>query len=120
MELPHFYVLNGNASTQSHPYAITRAHERVGGGGINPTSTAGCDDCRLGTDVDDLAGFHAKGNHADNYTILIFDHVYREPFVQERGVGLYIGLIERVQQCVARTVSGSTCSRRLTTLTKIL
>jgi hypothetical protein len=51
---------------------------------------------------------------------LILHHVYREPLVQKRGVGLYIGLVERVQQRVTRSVSGSTCSCRLTTLTKIL
>ena len=107
MELPHLDVLHRDVGAQRHANAIARADVRIGGRCVDAPCSARGKHRGLGFHVDRFTGLHADGDHPDHGAVLVAHQVHCEPLIQEYGLGLQVGLIQRVQQRVA----GSVCSR---------
>src|SRR5690606_9844899 len=98
VELPHFHVLLRHTGTQCHADTVTGVDQGVGSRGIDTACTTGGQYGGLGADVDGFAGFQTDGDHADKGAVLVLHQVNRVPLVEEGGVVLDVGLIQRVQQ----------------------
>ena len=97
MKLPHLHILGWDARPQGHAHAIARINVGIGGGGINPSSAAGCKHGRLRFYVNRLASLNANGNNTGDRPILVFYQVYGEPFIKKDGLILNVVLIQRMQ-----------------------
>ena len=116
VELPELHVLQRQAGTRRHAHAVAGIDEGIGRGGKNTPGTTGREQGGLGFQHHHFAGFHFQRNDAQDIAILIADQVDCHPFDEEMGLGAHIALIQRMQQCVAGTVSrGASALYRLFT-----
>ncbi|CAD6563468.1 hypothetical protein LMG24235_08715 [Paraburkholderia sabiae] len=107
VELPEFHVFERDACACSHAEAVARVDERIGRRREDPARAARGEQRGLAFEDVDVARFHFERGHAEHVAFGVADQVQRHPFDEERGLRRDVLLVQRVQQCVARTVSGS-------------
>ena len=120
MKLPHFNILNREASSQRHTNTVTGIDQGIGGRGINTTGTTSGKYRRLGFDVNRFAGLHADGDDTNNSTVLVFDDIRSKPFIEETGIVFQVALIEGMQKRMSGSVSSGAGTCSLSALAVIL
>jgi len=108
MELPKLHVHHGNASTSGHTHSVTGINEGISRCGPDTSGTTCGDHGCFSFENVNLARFHLKRRHAQDITCVVTDQIKRHPFNEELRARGHVALIQRVQQSVTCTVSGST------------
>ena len=115
MELDEFEILQGKARTCNHRVTVTSARVCTRAAEVGSSVTARGKDGLVRAETMQGAVLHVERDDTNTLAIL-HDQVEREVLDEEIGVVAEGLAIERVQQSVAGTVSGSSATICLTTL----